>query len=116
MDHSTFDLAAARALLVETEMDPHASAPVLWDVLRLACDHAEQPASIATDLETRLRSYVEPDDDGEDRGEIRALMVEAADEIKRLRARVARLDPPPGKCGMSYHHADCPCDGVGGER
>jgi hypothetical protein len=40
-----------------------------------------------TDLESRLRSYVAPDDNDEDRGEIRALMVEAADEIERLNRR-----------------------------
>lgn len=46
----------------------------------------EQQRAPSADLETRLRSYVESDDDTEDRAEIRAVMVEAADAIESQRA------------------------------
>lgn len=32
------------------------------------------------------------------------------------RSRLTEVDPPRGACGMRYHHADCDCGGVGGDR
>lgn len=48
----------------------------------------EAPTSPPT-LTKRLRSYVDPGDDTEDRGQIRALMTAAADELDRLLEQAA---------------------------
>lgn len=57
-----------------------------------------------------------PDDADLTWDDLRLLFVRACREALRTLGERVPDEAPRGGCGMRYHHPDCDCDGVGGER